>query len=201
MLQFPGLHVSDSRGWQPNSCLPQEFSAHSAGWWLREKYIWLASGWCLIQICYKRKILLSDDCQTNMTFTCIKHAQRDYAWAPTVQPATFMYGLLAWRKENAYGLRPGITSFLVATVCVVLCSCYLWVDELAYIRSASGLVVQQSENTSGILLICTRGLVWALWKSRSKLTIEKKFSTNPADVIHFGVVFVQRWSPVLKESD
>jgi hypothetical protein len=33
------------------------------------------------------------------------------------------------------------------------------------------------------------------------MAIEKKFPTNPLDIIRSGVTFVQRWSPKLKESD
>jgi hypothetical protein len=45
------------------------------------------------------------------------------------------------------------------------------------------------------------GLAWALWNSRNKMAIEKKFPKNPLDIIRSGVTFVQRWSPKLKESD
>jgi hypothetical protein len=45
------------------------------------------------------------------------------------------------------------------------------------------------------------GLSWALWNSRNKMAIEKKFPTNPLDIIRYGANFVQRWSPKLKESD
>jgi hypothetical protein len=33
------------------------------------------------------------------------------------------------------------------------------------------------------------------------MAIEKKFPTNPLDIIRSGVTFVQRWSLKLKESD
>jgi hypothetical protein len=33
------------------------------------------------------------------------------------------------------------------------------------------------------------------------MVIEKKFPTNPLDIIRSSVTFVQRWSPKLKESD
>jgi hypothetical protein len=45
------------------------------------------------------------------------------------------------------------------------------------------------------------GLTWALWRVRNKMVIERKFPSNGLDVIHFGVLFVQKWSLLLKDAD
>jgi hypothetical protein len=45
------------------------------------------------------------------------------------------------------------------------------------------------------------GLAWGMWRSRNKMAIEKKVSSNPLGVIRSGINFVQKWSPKLKEPD
>jgi hypothetical protein len=45
------------------------------------------------------------------------------------------------------------------------------------------------------------GLAWALWNSRNKMAIEKRFPSNPLDVIRSSVLFMQKWLLLLKESD
>jgi hypothetical protein len=45
------------------------------------------------------------------------------------------------------------------------------------------------------------GLAWGIWRSRNKMTIEKKVPSNPLGVICSGVNFVQKWSPKLNEPD
>jgi hypothetical protein len=45
------------------------------------------------------------------------------------------------------------------------------------------------------------GIAWALWRCRNKMAIEKRFPTSPLDVIWSGVIFVQKWSTLLKEPE
>jgi hypothetical protein len=45
------------------------------------------------------------------------------------------------------------------------------------------------------------GIAWALWRSRNKMAIEKSFPTSPLDVIWSGIIFVQKWSVLLKEPE
>jgi hypothetical protein len=45
------------------------------------------------------------------------------------------------------------------------------------------------------------GFAWALWKVRNKMAIEKRFPTNPLEVIRSEIVFVHKWCPLLKEVD
>jgi hypothetical protein len=45
------------------------------------------------------------------------------------------------------------------------------------------------------------GLAWALWNSRNKMAIEKRFPSNPVDITQSGIMFKQKWSPLLKDSD
>jgi hypothetical protein len=52
-----------------------------------------------------------------------------------------------------------------------------------------------------LCLFLFAGLTWALWRVRNKMAIERKFSSNPLDVIHSGVLFVQKWSLLLKDAD
>jgi hypothetical protein len=44
-------------------------------------------------------------------------------------------------------------------------------------------------------------VAWALWKSRNKMAIEKRFPSHPLVIIRSGIVFVQKWRLLLKEAD
>ena len=48
---------------------------------------------------------------------------------------------------------------------------------------------------------CVGALLWAIWTTRNKITIEKKFLNHPADVIFKCHLFLQMWTPLGKERD
>ena len=48
---------------------------------------------------------------------------------------------------------------------------------------------------------CVGALLWAIWTTRNKITIEKKFPNHPADVIFKCHLFLQMWTPLGKERD
>jgi hypothetical protein len=48
-------------------------------------------------------------------------------------------------------------------------------------------------------LACVAGLAWALWITRNKFCIQKKFPDNPIDVIYVAASFVQKWKWLMKE--
>jgi hypothetical protein len=52
-----------------------------------------------------------------------------------------------------------------------------------------------------LCLFLFAGLTWALWRARNKMAIKRKFPSNPLDVIRSGVLFVQKWSLLLKDAD
>jgi hypothetical protein len=42
------------------------------------------------------------------------------------------------------------------------------------------------------------GLAWALWITRNKFCIQKKFPDNPINVIYVAASFVQKWKQLMK---
>jgi hypothetical protein len=42
---------------------------------------------------------------------------------------------------------------------------------------------------------------WALWNTRNKFTIERKFSHQPADIIFKLMISLQLWRPLQKPKD
>lgn len=45
------------------------------------------------------------------------------------------------------------------------------------------------------------GLLWAIWTTRNKMAIEKKFPKNSIEVLIHGISFLQKWEILLKEED
>jgi hypothetical protein len=45
------------------------------------------------------------------------------------------------------------------------------------------------------------GFAWALWTTRNKIAIDKKFLKAPTDVIYIAISLMQKWSVKLKEKD
>jgi hypothetical protein len=45
------------------------------------------------------------------------------------------------------------------------------------------------------------GFAWALWTTRNKIAIDKKFPKAPTDVIYIATSLMQKWSVKLKEKD
>lgn len=43
--------------------------------------------------------------------------------------------------------------------------------------------------------------MWAMWRTRNKMTIEKKFPKSSTKVLFYGVSFLQRWEVLLKGDD
>jgi hypothetical protein len=44
-------------------------------------------------------------------------------------------------------------------------------------------------------------LYWTLWNVRNKLTIERKFSTHPAESLYKMPSYLQVWGPVARRHD
>ena len=55
--------------------------------------------------------------------------------------------------------------------------------------------------SSRIAWRCVGALLWSIWTTRNKFTIEKKFLRHPADVIFKCHLFLQMWTPLGKERD
>lgn len=45
------------------------------------------------------------------------------------------------------------------------------------------------------------GFMWAIWRTRNKMTIEKKFPKSASNVMFYGISFLQKWRILLKEGD
>lgn len=45
------------------------------------------------------------------------------------------------------------------------------------------------------------GFMWAIWRTRNKMTIERKFPKAASNVMLYGVSFLQKWRVLLKEGD
>lgn len=52
-----------------------------------------------------------------------------------------------------------------------------------------------------LLMFLFAGFTWALWITRNKMAIEKKFPKAPTDVMHIGLSFLQKWAILLQEED
>ena len=61
------------------------------------------------------------------------------------------------------------------------------------------LIKTQKGSSARIALRCVGALLWALWTTRNKITIEKKFPNHPADVIFKCHLFLQTWISFGKE--
>lgn len=42
------------------------------------------------------------------------------------------------------------------------------------------------------------GFLWAIWRNRNKMAIERKFPRSPSEVLWCGISFVQRWEILLR---
>ena len=63
-------------------------------------------------------------------------------------------------------------------------------------------ILKSTKGTSSrIAWRCVGALLWALWTTRNKITIEKKFPNHPADMIFKCHLFLQMWTPLGKERD
>ena len=67
-------------------------------------------------------------------------------------------------------------------------------DLIAILKTTRG-------TSSRIAWRCVGALLWAIWTTRNKITIEKKFPNHPADVIFKCHLFLQTWTPLGKECD
>lgn len=45
------------------------------------------------------------------------------------------------------------------------------------------------------------GLMWAIWRKRNKMAIEKIFPKTPSEALLYGLSFMQKWELLLKEDD
>uniref|UniRef100_A0A0A9FMG5 Reverse transcriptase zinc-binding domain-containing protein n=1 Tax=Arundo donax TaxID=35708 RepID=A0A0A9FMG5_ARUDO len=55
--------------------------------------------------------------------------------------------------------------------------------------------------TCKLAIFMFSGLAWAIWKTRNKMSIEKKFPKSSSDAVFTGICFLQKWSILLKEND
>jgi hypothetical protein len=42
-------------------------------------------------------------------------------------------------------------------------------------------------------LSCFAGLAWAIWITRNRMCLQKKFPEKPTDVVHLALSFLQKW--------
>jgi hypothetical protein len=54
---------------------------------------------------------------------------------------------------------------------------------------------------SHLLMFLFAGIAWALWTTRNKMVIEKRFPKAPSDVVYVAISLLQKWSLLLKEKD
>jgi hypothetical protein len=52
-----------------------------------------------------------------------------------------------------------------------------------------------------MIMFMFAGFAWAIWMTRNKMAIEKKFSKAPSDVIYCAISLMQKWRLLLKEED
>ena len=52
-----------------------------------------------------------------------------------------------------------------------------------------------------VLWRCVGALLWSIWTTRNKMTIEHKFPSPPADIIFKCHLFLQTWTPLGKRRD
>jgi DNA-directed RNA polymerase specialized sigma54-like protein len=52
-----------------------------------------------------------------------------------------------------------------------------------------------------LIIFIFSGFAWALWTSRNKMAIDKKYPKTPTDVIFIALSFQQKWSASHKEKD
>jgi hypothetical protein len=48
-------------------------------------------------------------------------------------------------------------------------------------------------------LACFAGIAWGLWDTRNKIYIRKILPTNPIDVVHLYLSYVQRWKILMRK--
>ena len=63
------------------------------------------------------------------------------------------------------------------------------------------LIKTQKGYSARIAWRCVGALLWAIWTTRNKIMIEKKFPNHPADVIFKCHLFLQTWIQLRKERD
>jgi hypothetical protein len=54
---------------------------------------------------------------------------------------------------------------------------------------------------SRMIMFMFAGFAWAIWTTRNKMAIEKKFPKAPTDVIYCAISILQKWRLLLKEGD
>ena len=52
-----------------------------------------------------------------------------------------------------------------------------------------------------LIMFLFSAFAWALWITRNKIAIEKKFPKAPIDVIYSAMFLIQKWSVLLREKD
>lgn len=57
----------------------------------------------------------------------------------------------------------------------------------------------RSQKSLGLFIFA--GLMWAIWRTRNKMAIEKIFPRKPIETLLYGLSFLQKWEILLKEED
>ena len=52
-----------------------------------------------------------------------------------------------------------------------------------------------------VMWTCAAAMLWAIWNTRNKFTIEGVFPSHPADVIFKCIVFLQQWASLGRQQD
>lgn len=65
---------------------------------------------------------------------------------------------------------------------------------VSYLSSVQG-------SSRRIMWTCAAAMLWALWRTRNKFTIEVVFPSHPADVIYKCIIFLQQWAPLGRHQD
>ena len=72
------------------------------------------------------------------------------------------------------------------------------------LRSSSELV-ELLDSVQGphkrVLWTSIGAMLWSLWLTRNKFTIEGSFSSHPANIICKCFILLQLWSPLVKQKD
>ena len=63
------------------------------------------------------------------------------------------------------------------------------------------MVRGQGASTKKLIIFLFSAFAWALWITRNKIAIEKKFPKAPIDVIYIALFLIQKWSVLLREKD
>ena len=67
--------------------------------------------------------------------------------------------------------------------------------------AATQLLDSIHERAKRVMWSCVGALLWVLWLTRNKLTIEGCFPSHPANIIYKCNLFLQQWSPLARRKD